>query len=51
MKRLLKLKSAINEGIQSGRAENFNPEEHLLMLKARKKDVDQSKETFTSYKP
>lgn len=31
------LKSAIQEGINSGMAKNFNPEKHLEILKAGKK--------------
>ncbi len=31
------LKNAIQEGINSGTAKNFNPEEHLKKLKAKKK--------------
>lgn len=35
--RLLVLKNAIQEGINSGRIENFNPNTHLEILKAKKK--------------
>ena len=31
------LKNTIQEGVDSGRAENFNSQDHLKMLKARKK--------------
>ena len=30
------LKKAIQEGLESGRATNFDPEKHLAFLKARK---------------
>lgn len=33
------LKKAINEGIESGIAKNFNPKQHLESLKAKKRDV------------
>jgi antitoxin ParD1/3/4 len=33
------LKKAINDGIESGIAENFNPTQHLESLKAKKRDV------------
>jgi len=33
------LKKAINDGIESGIAENFNPKQHLESLKAKKRDV------------
>jgi len=33
------LKNAIQEGINSGIAENFNPRKHLESLKANKKNV------------
>lgn len=33
-KQILALKAAINEGVKSGVAENFNPCEHLNALKA-----------------
>ncbi len=36
-KKALALKQAIEEGINSGLAEDFNPERHLKMLKAKKK--------------
>ena len=32
------LKNAIQEGIDSGIAENFNPKKHLELLKAQKKN-------------
>lgn len=32
------LKNAIQEGIDSGIAHNFNPKEHLMELKARNKE-------------
>jgi antitoxin ParD1/3/4 len=35
--RLSVLKNAIQEGIDSGIAENFDPKNHLVVLKARKK--------------
>lgn len=35
--RLIVLKNAIQEGINSGRAKDFDPERHLETLKARKK--------------
>ncbi|WP_163410314.1 type II toxin-antitoxin system ParD family antitoxin [Flavobacterium ajazii] len=34
--RLLILKKAVKEGIDSGRAENFDPQKHLESLKAKK---------------
>lgn len=34
--RLLELKAAINEGIESGTATDFNPEQHLKSLKAKR---------------
>ena len=33
------LKNAIREGIESGIAENFNPKKHLESLKAEKRNV------------
>ena len=33
------LKNAIKEGIESGIAENFNPKKHLESLKAEKRNV------------
>jgi antitoxin ParD1/3/4 len=36
--RITILRKAIQEGIDSGRAENFNPEKHLASLKANKKN-------------
>ena len=35
------LKSAINEGIESGLVKNFNPNLHLMSLKAKKKKYQQ----------
>jgi antitoxin ParD1/3/4 len=35
--RLSVLKNAIQEGINSGIAEDFDPKKHLAILKARKK--------------
>jgi antitoxin ParD1/3/4 len=35
--RLVVLKNSIQEGIDSGRAEKFNPKQHLENLKAKKK--------------
>ena len=35
--RIAALKSAINEGLASGRATDFNPQEHLANLKAKRK--------------
>ncbi len=34
--RLIELKNAINEGIKSGRSEDFDPEQHLLAIKAKR---------------
>lgn len=34
--KLLILKKAIKEGVESGRAENFDPQKHLESLKAKK---------------
>lgn len=33
------LKKAINDGMESGMAENFNPKQHLESLKAKKRDA------------
>lgn len=33
------LKNAINEGIESGIAKNFNPDKHLELLKAKKRNA------------
>lgn len=33
------LKKALNDGIESGIAENFNPKHHLESLKTKKRDV------------
>ncbi len=35
--KIIALKNAISEGIDSGRADDFNPTEHLLSLKAKRK--------------
>ena len=35
--KIIALRKAINEGIDSGRAINFDPKKHLEVLKARKK--------------
>ena len=35
--KLLALKKAINDGIQSGISENFEPKKHLELLKAKKR--------------
>ena len=35
--RVIQLRNAIEEGIKSGRAKDFNPEKHLAQLKAQKK--------------
>jgi antitoxin ParD1/3/4 len=35
--RLMVLKKAVQEGIDSGRAENFDPNKHLESLKAKRK--------------
>jgi antitoxin ParD1/3/4 len=35
--RIAALRSAINEGLESGRATAFNPKEHLASLKAKRK--------------
>ncbi|MEI6433499.1 MAG: type II toxin-antitoxin system ParD family antitoxin [Bacteroidota bacterium] len=37
--KIIALKKAINEGIDSGIAENFNPKQHLESLKTKKRDV------------
>ena len=34
--KIIALRKAINEGIESGRAENFDPKKHLAFLKAKK---------------
>jgi antitoxin ParD1/3/4 len=36
--KIIALRHAIDEGINSGLAEDFHPEEHLKMLKARHSD-------------
>jgi len=36
--KIIALRHVINEGINSGLAEDFDPEEHLKMLKARPSD-------------
>ncbi len=33
------LKNAMNEGIESGIAKNFNPDKHLELLKAKKRNA------------
>lgn len=35
--KLIALRKSINEGVNSGLAEDFDPEEHLKMLKAKRK--------------
>jgi antitoxin ParD1/3/4 len=35
--KLLILRKAVNDGIDSGRAEDFDPKKHLEILKAKKK--------------
>lgn len=35
--RLASLKKAIQDGVESGRVENFNPQKHLTALKASKR--------------
>lgn len=35
--KIIALRQAINEGINSGLAEDFNPDEHLKMLKENRK--------------
>lgn len=37
--KIMALKKAINDGIESGISENFNPKQHLESLKAKKRDV------------
>jgi antitoxin ParD1/3/4 len=37
--KIIALKIAINEGIESGIAENFNPTNHLEFLKSQKRNV------------
>lgn len=37
--KIIALKIAINEGIESGIAENFNPNNHLEFLKSPKRNV------------
>ncbi len=36
--KIIALRKAINEGIESGIAENFNPKQHLESLKAKKRN-------------
>ena len=36
--KIIALRKAINEGIESGFAENFDPKKHLEFLKAKKKN-------------
>lgn len=38
--RIIALKSAINEGMESGIAENFDPKQHLEALKTQRKRVN-----------
>lgn len=35
--KIIALRKAINEGIESGRATDFDPKKHLAILKAKKK--------------
>jgi antitoxin ParD1/3/4 len=37
--KIMILKKAINEGMESGIAENYNPKKHLELLKAQKRNV------------
>jgi hypothetical protein len=37
--KIIVLKDAIQKGINSGIAENFNPQKHLKLLKANKKNA------------
>lgn len=37
--KIMALKKAINDGMESGIAENFNPKQHLESLKAKKRDA------------
>jgi antitoxin ParD1/3/4 len=37
--KIIALKKAINEGIESGIAENFNPKQHLESLKTKKRNA------------
>ncbi len=37
--KIIILKNAIREGIESGIAENFNPKKHLELLKVEKRNV------------
>ena len=37
--KIMALKKAINDGIESGISENFNPKQHLESLKAKKRDA------------
>jgi antitoxin ParD1/3/4 len=39
--RIIALKAAIREGIESGIADDFNPESHLEKLKAKRKENGQ----------
>jgi len=36
--RIIALKKAINDGIESGIAKDFNPQKHLELLKAKKRN-------------
>jgi antitoxin ParD1/3/4 len=37
--KIIILKNAIKEGVESGIAENFNPKKHLELLKSEKRNV------------
>jgi antitoxin ParD1/3/4 len=37
--KIMAIKKAINDGIESGIAKNFNPEQHLESLKAKKRNA------------
>jgi antitoxin ParD1/3/4 len=37
--KIMALKKALNDGMESGIAENFNPKQHLESLKAKKRDA------------
>lgn len=36
--KIIALRRAVNDGIESGKAENFSPDKHLKELKAKKKN-------------
>lgn len=40
--KIIALRNAIEEGINSGLTKDFNPDEHLKILKARKKKAEQA---------